>query len=386
MRYDFDTIVERSGTAAVKWDMRTPEEVKLGYLPLSVADMEFKSPPCVVKALEEAAKHGLYGYTHPDEAFFKACRWWFQNRHGFDCEDSAIVPICGVVPGLNYAVRAFTQPGDGVIVMTPVYPPFMGVVSSCGRRLEDVPLVNTDGEYTIDFGAFEKAAAQPENKLLLLCSPHNPVGRVWTEEELKRIVGICRTNGVTLVSDEIHYDLVLSGRHTSMPLLDENAVLLTAPSKTFNVPGLCLATAVIKNGELRKKFTDTVESIGGNGFPFFGRYAAIAAFSPEGADWLDAALGYIDENYLLFKRYLAEELPELKLSPIQGTYLAWVDFRSLNLSNGDMEKVLSEKCLISAVPGSAFGKAGEGFARFNIALPRNEMMKALERLKKGIRG
>ena len=386
MKYDFDSVVDRSGTAAIKWDIRSPEEAKLGYLPMSVADMEFKSPPCVAKALEEAAKHGLYGYTHPDAAFFGACRWWFKNLHGFDCEDSDIVPICGVVPGLNYAVRAFTQPSDGVIIMTPVYPPFMGVVKDCFRRLADVPLINTDGEYTIDFDAFEKAAAQPENKLLLLCSPHNPVGRVWTEEELKRIVEICRANGVTLVSDEIHSDLVLSGRHISMPVLDGDAVLLTAPSKTFNVPGLCLATAVVKNAELRKKFADTVESIGGNGFPFFGRCAAIAAFSPEGADWLDAVLGYINGNFLQFKQYLAEELPELRLSPIQGTYLAWVDFGSLNLSNEELEKLLRDKCLISAVPGPAFGKAGEGFARFNIALPRNEMMKALERLKKGIRG
>ncbi len=386
MRYDFDSVVDRSGTAAVKWDIRSPEEAKLGYLPLSVADMEFKSPPCVIKALEEAAKHGLYGYTHPDEAFFRACRWWFKKRHGFDCEDSAIVPICGVVPGLNYSVRAFTEPGDGVIIMTPVYPPFMGVVRDCGRVIADVPLINTNGEYTIDFEAFETAAGRPENKLLLLCSPHNPVGRVWTKQELERIAGICKANGVTLVSDEIHYDLVIDGSHTAMPVLDENAVLLTAPSKTFNVPGLCLATAVIKNETLRKKFTDTVGSIGGNGFPFFGRYAAIAAFSPEGADWLDAALEYILGNYRQMKQFLARELPELRLSPIQGTYLAWVDFRALGLSDEDLEKLLKEKCLISAVPGPAFGKAGEGFARFNIALPRNELMKALERLKKGIRG
>ncbi|MBR5751063.1 MAG: pyridoxal phosphate-dependent aminotransferase [Clostridia bacterium] len=385
MKYDFDTVIDRSGTAAVKWDIRTPEEARQGLLPLSVADMEFKSPPCVAKALEEAAKQGVYGYTHPDRAFFDACRWWFKNRHGFDCEDSAIVPICGVVPGLNYSVRAFTEPGDGVIIMTPVYPPFISVVKDCGRRLADVPLVNSDSRYSIDFDALETAAKKPENKLLLLCSPHNPVGRVWTKEELKRVVGICRDNGVTLVSDEIHYDLVIEGEHTAILTLDDNAVLLTAPSKTFNVPGLCLATAVIPNGELRKKFTDTVSGIGGNGFPFFGRHAAIAAYSPEGAGWLDAALEYIGGNCRALKRFLEEELPELKVSPIQGTYLAWVDFRALGLSNEGLETLLRDKCLISAIPGAAFGKAGEGFMRFNIALPRNELMKALERLKKGIR-
>ena len=386
MKYDFDTVVDRSGTAAVKWDIRSPEEVKNGYLPLSVADMEFKSPPCVVKALEEAAKRGIYGYTHPDRAFFDACRWWFKNRHGFDCEDSAIVPVCGVVPGLNYSVRAYTDPGDGVMIMTPVYPPFMGVVRDCGRRMADVPLINDCGEYSIDFAALEQAAKQPENKLLLLCSPHNPVGRIWTADELARIVRICRDNGVTLVSDEIHYDLLIDGGHTAILTLEPDAVLLTAPSKTFNVPGLELALAVIPNEELRKKFADTVGSIGGNGFPYFARYAAIAAFSPEGADWLDAVMGYIGENFRQFKEYLDRELPELKVTPIQGTYLAWVDFRALGLSSGELEKLLSEKCLISAIPGTAFGKAGEGFMRFNIALPRSEMMKALERLKKGIRG
>ena len=386
MKYDFDTVVDRGGTAAVKWDIRSPEEAKNGYLPLSVADMEFKSPPCVVKALEEAAKRGIYGYTHPDRAFFDACRWWFKNRHGFDCEDSAIVPVCGVVPGLNYSVRAYTDPGDGVMIMTPVYPPFMGVVRDCGRRMADVPLINDGGEYSIDFAALEQAAKQPENKLLLLCSPHNPVGRIWTADELARIVRICRDNGVTLVSDEIHYDLLIDGGHTAILTLEPDAVLLTAPSKTFNVPGLELALAVIPNEELRKKFADTVGSIGGNGFPYFARYAAIAAFSPEGADWLDAVMGYIGENFRQFKEYLDRELPELKVTPIQGTYLAWVDFRALGLSSGELEKLLSEKCLISAIPGTAFGKAGEGFMRFNIALPRSEMMKALERLKKGIRG
>ena len=386
MKYDFDTVVDRGGTAAVKWDIRSPEEAKNGYLPLSVADMEFKSPPCVVKALEEAAKRGIYGYTHPDRAFFDACRWWFKNRHGFDCEDSAIVPVCGVVPGLNYSVRAYTDPGDGVMIMTPVYPPFMGVVRDCGRRMADVPLINDDGEYSIDFAALEQAAKQPENKLLLLCSPHNPVGRIWTADELARIVRICRDNGVTLVSDEIHYDLLIDGGHTAILTLEPDAVLLTAPSKTFNVPGLEMALAVIPNEELRNKFADTVGSIGGNGFPYFARYAAIAAFSPEGADWLDAVMGYIGENFRQFKEYLDRELPELKVTPIQGTYLAWVDFRALGLSSGELEKLLSEKCLISAIPGTAFGKVGEGFMRFNIALPRSEMMKALERLKKGIRG
>ncbi|MCR4621401.1 MAG: pyridoxal phosphate-dependent aminotransferase [Clostridiales bacterium] len=386
MRYDFDSVIDRSGTASIKWDIRTPAEAENGFLPLSVADMEFKSPPCVIKALEEAAKQGIYGYTHPDEAFFRACRWWFSKRHGFDCEDSAIVLLPGVVPGLNYAVRAYTQPGESVIVMTPVYPPFMGVVNDCGRTLEEVPLVNRESEYSIDFEALENAAKRPENKLLLFCSPHNPVGRVWTKTELEKVIGICRANGVTLVSDEIHYDLVTDGEHTAMLELDSDAVLLTAPSKTFNVPGLGLAMAVIPNGDLRKPFGDTVARAGGYNFSLFGGRAAKAAFSPEGADWLDAVLRYIKENYLALKAFLETELPDIKVSPMQGTYLAWLDLSALRLSCGELEKLLKEKCLISAVPGTAFGKPGEGFARLNLALPRAELMKALERLKDGIRG
>jgi len=377
--HNFDVLVDRTGTGAAKWAGRTEAEKQAGIIPMSVADMEFQVPECVRKAVIQAAEHGIYGYTDSDERYFSALKGWMATRHDWAVEDEDVVCIHGVVPAVAMCVRAYTEEGDGVIIQSPVYPPFFSMVENNKRRVVTNPLINEDGYYRMDYEDLEQKAADPRNKLLVLCSPHNPVGRVWKMEELEKLHEICRRNGVMVVSDEIHFDLIPNGKHIVYAKVDPDAVILTAPSKTFNVPGLRLSNAIIRNPERREAFRAALDACGGGGVTYFGHAAMIAAYE-EGAQWLDEAMAYVRGNYLMLSEFFAERFPQVRISPQEGTYLAWVDYRPLGVEKEAMEKFLREKAGWLIGGGRAFGEEGEGFVRINIALPRPELKKALERL------
>ncbi len=385
--YDFDTPIDRRNTGALKWDRRTPREKALGLIPMSVADMEFRTAPCVQAAVERAAAMGLYGYTDPEEHFFEAVLGWLSARHGVRETPDSLVCLYGVVPALSAAVRAFTDPGDKVIIQTPVYYPFSEAVGMNGRVIARNPLVEEDGRYRMDYDGLEELARDPRTKLMLLCSPHNPVGRVWTAAELERTAEICLRHGVTIVSDEIHFDIVLEGRHTVFSTLSEeirqNVIVCTSASKTFNTPGLQVCTMVIPNPTLRRRFVDQIHADGFSNISYFGYAATIAAYE-GGADWVDALLGYLRGNRACFEAFMTARVPAARLTRLEGTYLQWVDFRALGLSARELERFMRGEAGLILDEGYIFGPEGEGFERFNIALPRAQLTEALERLDRAL--
>lgn len=388
MKYDFTSKIDRSNTGAFKYDFM-PEPLKgSGIVPMTVADMEFSAPPEVNKAVASAAYHGCYGYTGADRAYLDAVKHWQKARHGWDTEDDWYVVTNGVVQALGIAVRAFTEPGDSVLIMTPVYHPFYGAVEDNGRKLETSALIENGGRYEIDFDDLEAKAANPLVKLMLLCSPHNPVGRVWTEDELKRISDICVKKGVIVVSDEIHNDLIMPGyRHTTFAKIEganDNCVVCTAISKTFNLAGLSCSNIFVPNEDLRKRFAREASVSGCGCVPYIARFATIAAYT-EGEEWLDELISVIDGNFRLVYDFIASRLPEFTVTRAEGTYLAWIDMRSLGMGHEELNRFMVEKAFIADNDGEMFGSAGDGFRRWNLALPRAELEAALERLEKAVK-
>ena len=386
--YDFKSIIDRSNTGAFKYDYM-PEPLKgSGIVPMTVADMEFSAPPEVNEAVAKAAMHGCYGYTGPDKAYMEAVRHWQKMRHGWDIEDDWLVVTNGIVQALGIAVRAFTEPGDGVLIMTPVYHPFYGAVNDNGRKLFCSPLIENGGRYEIDFEDLERKAASPEVKLMLLCSPHNPIGRVWSREELERVARICRENNVTVVSDEIHNDLIVGEReHTVFAKIEgaaDNCIVCTAISKTFNLAGLSCSNIFVPNSELREKFAKQAHTDGCGCVPYIARFATIAAYN-EGANWLDELLSVVKGNFELLYRFIGERLPQFTVTRAEGTYLAWIDMRALGLGHEKLNEFMVEKARIADNDGEMFGQAGDGFRRWNLALPREALLGALERLEKAVK-
>lgn len=381
--YDFDAMVDRTFTGASKWAQRSEYERAHGIVPMSVADMEFQAPPCVREAVERAARHGIYGYTDRTEAYDLAVIHWMARRHNLAVQPQDIVALNGVVPALGVAVRAFTQPGDGVIFQPPVYHPFRMTIERNGRTPMPCPLKLTGRGYEMDFEALERAASRPRTSLMLLCSPHNPVGRVWSREELTRLEQICRANGVFVISDEIHADLVLHGPHTAFPNLSPqaraNCIVCTAPSKTFNIPGLQTANIMVCNGDNRERFSRQARIDGCEGLSYFGYAATIAAYE-GGEDWLEAALAYIEGNYEALKSFFQARMPQVRLLPMEGTYLAWADMRGLGMDAQALERFMRQEAHMILDEGYIFGQEGEGFERFNLALPRQELTRQLQRL------
>ncbi|MBR0135422.1 MAG: pyridoxal phosphate-dependent aminotransferase, partial [Clostridia bacterium] len=381
MKYDFTTKIDRSNTGAYKYDMM-PEPLKgSGIVPMTVADMEFSAPPAVNEAVAKAAYHGCYGYTGPQGEYLEAVKRWQKTRHGWDIEDDWYVVTNGIVQALGIAVRAFTAPGDGVLIMTPVYHPFYGAVNDNGRKLFTSPLIENNGRYEIDFGDIERKASDPEVKLMILCSPHNPIGRVWTYDELKRISDICLKNGVLVVSDEIHNDLIMPGSsHTvfaAVPGAKDNCVVCTAISKTFNLAGLSCSNIFVPNPELKEKFAKQAHTDGCGCVPYIARFATIAAYN-EGGEWLDELLTVVNSNFELLYRFIEERLPMFRVTRAEGTYLAWIDMRSLGLGHEELNRFMIDKAMISDNDGEMFGSAGDGFRRWNLALPQKELEGALE--------
>ncbi len=391
MKYDFTTCVLRNGGHSVKWEemkQKNPE-VQKGIVPLSVADMEFVTAPEIVGGLQEYVGREALGYTQATDAYFSAVVSWMKKRHSWDIQKEWIVPAPGVVASLGIAVSALTQPGDGVVIMTPVYYPFYMVVKYTGRSLQENALKETGKGYEIDFDDLEKKLSDPNNKMLILCSPHNPVGRVWTRAELLRVGELCEKYGAVVVADEIHHDLVMPGyEHTVFTQAKETfadfSVICTAPSKTFNLAGMQTSNIIIKNKGMREKFEKAKLATGIFELNALGYEACRIAYTQCGA-WLDELVHVIDENRGFVEAFLQENLPKIKAARLEGTYLQWLDLRGYGIPHLELERMMTQEAQLFFDEGYIFGKAGEGFERLNLACPKSVLKSALERLERVLR-
>lgn len=390
MKYDFDKVVDRHGTNCLKYDFAIERGKPADILPLWVADMDFQTAPAILERLEETVKHGIFGYSDGKEGYFAAVQNWYRERFGWETKPEWLVKTPGVVFALAAAVRAYTKEGDGVLLQQPVYYPFSEVITDNGRKVVNSPLKITDGYYTMDFDDLETKIVENKVKLFLLCSPHNPVGRVWSEEELRRVGEICLRHGVLVVSDEIHSDFTREGHpHTVFAKLgaefEQNCLICTAPSKTFNLAGLQISNIFVPNPELRKKLLKEIAAAGYSQVGLMGLVACQAAYE-EGAEWLAQLKAYLEENRKFVKAYLEEHLPEIRLIEPEGTYLLWLDFKALHLNEKELEHLIVGKAHLWLDSGAMFGPDGEGFERINIACPRATVEKALKQLEAAIRG
>ena len=381
----FDDPIDRFGTHSVKWDMmETLYDVPKGQgLAMWVADMEFRPPACVQKVLTDMADHGVYGYYGDDRSYLDAICWWMRERHGWEVEREAIFTTHGLVNGTGLCVDAFTAPGDGVVLLTPVYHAFARVIAAAGRTVVSCPLAQVDGRYAMDFDAWDAQMAGAE-KMLILCSPHNPGGRVWTADELRGVAEFCRRHDLILVSDEIHHDLVFPGhKHIAMPVavpdITDRLVMMTATTKTFNIAGSHTGNVIIPDPALRDRFRARLSALGISPNSF-GLRMAEAAYSPEGAEWVDRLMAYLDDNRRMFDATV-NAIPGLRSMPMEATYLAWVDFSATGMPIEEMVTRVEKQGGIATNYGPSFGPGGETFLRFNIAMPRAMIEDACARLK-----
>ncbi|MGX5735537.1 MalY/PatB family protein [Bosea thiooxidans] len=382
---NFDERIERRGTHSAKWDMMEP----LYGVPADsgiamwVADMDFRPPACVQAALDTMNAHGIYGYFGDDRAYVEAIRWWMQQRHGWEVTPSSIFTTHGLVNGTALCVDAFTEPGDGVVLMTPVYHAFARVISFAGRKVVECPLAVEDGRYVLDIAGWD-ALMRGNERMMILCSPHNPGGRVWSRDELQDIAAFCQRHDLILVSDEIHHDLVMPGhKHTVLPVAAPEAldrlVMMTATTKTFNIAGAHIGNVIIPNEDLRARFQRRLSAMGISPNSF-GMAMATAAYSPEGAAWVDALKGYIDGNRRLFDEGV-NAIPGLRSMALEATYLAWVDFAGTGMEPGEFTGRVEKQARLAVNHGPTFGKGGQSFLRFNLATQRDVVLEAVERLK-----
>lgn len=388
-KINFNIVVNRKNTNCLKYDFAVRRGRPENVLPLWVADMDFKVAPEITQAIEKRVAHGIFGYSEVKEEYFEAVSVWMEQKHGWHVKEDWLVKTPGVVFALAMAVQAFTEPGDAVIIQQPVYYPFSEVIADNGRRIVDNTLeLKEDGKYHINFEDFEQKVKENHVKLFLLCSPHNPVGRVWTKEELKKIAAICRKYDVIVVSDEIHEDFVFNGKHQVFADLSEDAknrtITCTAPSKTFNLAGLQVSNIWIANPKLREKFKKQIAAAGYSQLNTLGLTACEAAYR-YGGEWHAELLGYLKSNLNFLREFLQTRLPEVKLIEPEGTYLVWLDFGSLGLTEEQREELLTKKAGIWLDSGAIFGAAGEGFERINIACPRSILKDALERIERAVR-
>ena len=403
MKYNFDQEINRKDTQSAKWgviqDPDTPSRwmttdayfAEDRMLPLWVADMDFTAPQPVVDALVRRARHGIYGYTIRTAEYDAAVVDWMKRRHGWDIAPDWILSTPGVVPAVNLLIRTFAQAGENVIVQRPVYYPFFYAIENNAAHIVSSSLILEDDRYRMDFADFEKKAADPATTLFILCSPHNPVGRVWTHEELFRIGEICLKHNVLVIADEIHGDLIYKGvTFTPFASIDEkmaaNTVVCTAPSKTFNLAGLHTSNIIIPNPDLRRQFQKTLNRCGmGKWANPFGVVACETAYR-EGADWLDQVMDYIHGNLAFLRQYIDDHVPGVRLIPPEGTYLVWLDCRGLGLDNQALKRLMMETARIFPDEGFIFGPEGDGFERLNIACPRSLLKEALARIRRAVSG
>ena len=381
----FDEEIDRRGTHSVKWDMME----KLYGVPADdglsmwVADMDFRPPACIQQAVESMAAHGVYGYYGDDTGYRAAICWWMQERHGWTVDPAWIFSTHGLVNGTGMCVDAYTNPGEGVVLFTPVYHAFARTIKAAGREVVECPLVLQNERYEMDFDAYDRLMTGTE-RLIILCSPHNPGGRVWSRAELKGVAEFAKRHDLVLVSDEIHHDLVMPGhQHTAMPLVDddiaERLVMMTASTKTFNIAGSHIGNVIIPDDDLRARFAARMAGLGISPNSF-GLFMAEAAYSPAGAEWVDELCSYLDGNRRIFDEAV-NAIPGLRSMPMESTYLAWVDFSGTGISREEFTRRVEQDARIAANHGPTFGIGGESFMRFNFATPRARGIEAGRRLQ-----
>ena len=382
---NFDTVIERRGTHSMKWDMMehfygvAPE----GGLAMWVADMDFRPPAVALEALAGLLEHGVFGYYGRDQSYRESIRWWMKTRHGWEIQPEWIFSAHGLVNGTALCVDAYTEPGDGVVLFSPVYHAFARILKAADRPITELPLANVDGRYEMDFASYGTRMSGKE-KMAILCSPHNPGGRVWTPEELRGLARFCEKHGLILVSDEIHHDLVMPGhRHTAFPLAapdySQQTVVLTAPSKTFNLAGAHTGNVIIPDAQLRARFESRIAALGISPNSF-GLHLAEAVYSEQGAEWVDALVRYLDENRRLFDDGM-HAISGVRSMKMESTYLAWVDFSDTGISRDEFTGRVEKVARIAANRGPTFGLGGENFLRFNFAMPRSQVEEAVDRIQ-----
>ena len=400
MSYDFDREIDRRGTHCTKWefiiegdtatfgDHADPKYGRDRLLPMWVADMDFRCAPPIIEALTARAQQGVFGYSMPCDSYYDAVISWIRRRYGWQVHHDWIVLTPGVVPAVNMAVQTFVKPGEKVLVQRPVYYPFFDAIRLNGAEIVSNSLLYEDGRYAMDFDDLARKAADPKVTMAILCSPHNPVGRVWTAEELVRFGQICLENDVLVVADEVHCDLIYSDQSfTAYATVDhrflQKSIVCTAASKSFNLAGLKISNIIIADEEMRQRFEGTIRRNGLYGANAFGLVALEAAYN-YAEEWLLAVMAYVEENYHFMAGYIAEHLPQLKIVRPQGTYLVWIDFRALDLDPDARKKMMMEGAKVYLDEGEMFGPEGEGFERFNIACPRSILEEALDRIKTAV--
>lgn len=388
MRYDFETLVDRTNSGSAKWELmkKWNPNVSKGIVPFSIADMELKNPPEIIKGLQEYLDSAILGYTIPTKSYYDAVCNWMKKRHNWDISPEWIVNTPGVITAFFAGIKTLTEPGDGVIVMTPVYYPFYHAIERNDRRIVKSSLISTGTSYKINYEDLEEKAKNPKNKVLLFCSPHNPTGRVWTKEELEKVADICLRNNVFIISDEIHNDLIMPGyKHTVFATISEevksNIIVCTAPSKTFNIAGLHNSNIIIPNQNIRERYVKFLELNAIESVNMIGLKACEIAYT-QCEEWLEQLIELIYHNHLELKKYIQENIPQIKVYDLQGTYLQWLDFNAFGLSNEQLEELMQKKAELYLDEGYVFGEEGSGFERWNIACPTKVMMEGLERLRR----
>ncbi|HBT85594.1 MAG: PatB family C-S lyase [Fermentimonas sp.] len=388
MKYNFDEIIDRSNTDSSKLENLKSLFGREDLIPLWVADMDFKSPPAITEALMKRVEHGLFGYTIQSEPYFNSIIKWLESRHKWKVNKDDIIYVPGVVKGFAFAIDEFTEHGDNIIIQPPVYHPFRIVSSSLGRNVVNNPLLEYNGKYRMDFDGLRKIVSEKQCKMLILCNPHNPAGRVWSPKELEELAGICYDNNIIVVSDEIHSDMALPGfTHTPFakvsPKAENNCITLMAPSKTFNIAGIVSSFAIITNKEIRDKYLSYIRPRGLDEGTLFAYTATRIAYD-ECVDWLDQMLEYVQGNVNFVDSYLKKNIPQIKAMLPEASFLVWLDCRSLKLSQRDLVKLFVEEAGLALNDGTVFGQEGEGFMRLNVGTSRLVLEKALENLKNAV--
>lgn len=380
--FDFDTPVDRRGSGSYKWDSASQQDV----IPLWVADMDFPTAPVIIDALRRRVDHGVFGYVKVSDDYYDALISWNRHRHGWTINRDMVIYTSGVVPAVSAIIKALTRPGDGVIVNIPAYNCFFSSIRNNRCTIVENPLIRVDSgdsfTYGIDLDSLEEACADPANKVMILCNPHNPTGRIWTRGELEEIAGICHRHGVTVISDEIHCELTLPGReYTPYATVDPDAVICCSPSKAFNIAGLQIANIVAPSEPVRAVIDRAINDNEVCDVNPFGVTALIAAYN-HGAPWLDALRDYISGNYAMLLDFFATEFPSLKVCSLESTYLAWVDITSLGISSEKLEEHALETERVWVNAGSMYGS--EGYIRINMACPQSRLLEGLRRLKRAV--
>jgi len=391
--FNFDENIDRTKTNAIKWNEKFMEEYfGVGdLLPLWVADMDFRAPTILLEKLKERVAHGIFGYTIAPDSYYEAIINWFKRRHNWNLKKDWIKFSPGVVPAVNFIVQAFSHPGDpgdGIIIQEPVYYPFASSIKNNGRQVLNNKLVIANDHYTFDYKDLEEKCKAPRTKMLIFCSPHNPVGRVWKKDELERLGEICIENNVLIISDEIHCDLIFKGhKHIPFATLSKkfakNTITCVAPSKTFNVAGLKSSNVIISDKVMRENFTTTTSNVAIRGPAIFGMVTTETVYN-HCEDWLDELLDYLWDNYLYLKTFFAEHFPTVKVFDLEGTYLPWVDFGPLGLDPKKLDQIIKKEAKVGLDDGAMFGECGGGYQRFNIACPQAILQEALERMTKAL--